>query len=1087
MHTQETYHFTFSIQQYLAFILIAAIVLVSALGHPMAAFAEGESTESESTTTQESTQQSTESESHEGDSGSTGDTGSEGEGGAPSEEEPAENGEDTSEETAGGETAESGEGESAAGTEDATDGAAGDNADSGSEEKQGAGDGEASVIETGKASSDSTVTNGANINDTSVENDTPPKTEHGGSVKTETESEESTAGTKTTNEGTETQTSSETKKETSEVESDGSGSHTETETKKETITKEEHTDAQEDNESSESSQQTSSNQNGEQTDTETNESEKTSEKDDVTQESSSEESSDTDSTKESAEQSTKSEEGSSESTKESTTTTEEKESELEWNAVPQTGGNVTVENGNTLASANDALAAAQSGLNTAADPDGAYIFSGDAESFGTLVSLFNVAITNSTGNLLLLQNPVDPILDLTNQFLGVFGDDSDAEGDSECSLLGCNSTDAKFNILTENVAEIKNKLVVRSGTGGNAAESSEGTAGVVTGNATAAGNVINFGNLQIIDSRYLVILMNKLGNLSGDIVLPPAKFFSKLSSSANVDGGSSFVTENDADIENKGDARADTGENEAAGEERAEIHTGDANAQSRVHNFINQNAIGGRPICFVVSIGGNWSGDIVGLPDGFSHEKTQFGHFVCGKGGSENTRELPENFNATTTNYAKILNEVLVEATTGGNKATGTDAYIETGDADAFLQILNVVNQNIIGQDWVFALFTITGNWSGDLMFGSQDFWDEVQRKLDARTFIDGARVHFTEESNLEIEKNASIKSFMPPMAVHYTISVTNTGGPAYHAELFDTLRGPEGEIVNQETWWLDTIPAGETIEVSYTMDFATSTPTGLYENSAQVKAITRNPSVKPFYGTFGHSDTVHTTVEARERETKEKPAVGGEEYYREDVQCPQYLSDYIGRGGSNDPEQVTLLQTFLRYHQGYENVRETGEYDSVTFQAVQDFQDTYESQILVPWGIANPTGYVYYTTRKHINELACDDGSEFPLSDEQKREMEQFRARVEDARKKSTPEPDTSRVGQNDDEETNSSELAETTPSTPDRTMTAAAAQALAPATEQQNIQSGTLLRDMMFDLRKALNVDKLIQSFLGDELTRR
>jgi len=38
----------------------------------------------------------------------------------------------------------------------------------------------------------------------------------------------------------------------------------------------------------------------------------------------------------------------------------------------------------------------------------------------------------------------------------------------------------------------------------------------------------------------------------------------------------------------------------------------------------------------------------------------------------------------------------------------------------------------------------------------------------------------------------------------------------------------------------------------------------------------------------------------------------------------------------------------------------------------VKEFQLEYKAEILDPWGISNPTGYVGRTTVQQINEIAC-------------------------------------------------------------------------------------------------------------------
>jgi len=89
-------------------------------------------------------------------------------------------------------------------------------------------------------------------------------------------------------------------------------------------------------------------------------------------------------------------------------------------------------------------------------------------------------------------------------------------------------------------------------------------------------------------------------------------------------------------------------------------------------------------------------------------------------------------------------------------------------------------------------------------------------------------------------------------------------------------------------------------------------------------------------------------------------------------VSCHPYLTDFIRYGEQNDTDQVKKLQKFLKDYEGHEEVVETGIYDEITRNAVLDFQKKYSGDILGYWSLAQPTGYVYKTTVKKINELYC-------------------------------------------------------------------------------------------------------------------
>ena len=93
---------------------------------------------------------------------------------------------------------------------------------------------------------------------------------------------------------------------------------------------------------------------------------------------------------------------------------------------------------------------------------------------------------------------------------------------------------------------------------------------------------------------------------------------------------------------------------------------------------------------------------------------------------------------------------------------------------------------------------------------------------------------------------------------------------------------------------------------------------------------------------------------------------------------CDAYLIGFLRIGYQNDPEQVRKLQLFLNEEMA-SGLPITGFFGPLTDAAVRAFQARYASEILAPWDITEPTGYVYLTTRKKINELNC--ARSFPLT----------------------------------------------------------------------------------------------------------
>lgn len=107
------------------------------------------------------------------------------------------------------------------------------------------------------------------------------------------------------------------------------------------------------------------------------------------------------------------------------------------------------------------------------------------------------------------------------------------------------------------------------------------------------------------------------------------------------------------------------------------------------------------------------------------------------------------------------------------------------------------------------------------------------------------------------------------------------------------------------------------------------------------------------------------------------------------DMSKCEYIGSYLKLGGANSSEQVTKLQTFLKNTEGL-NVDINGNFDQKTLDAVKAFQTKYLSEIMLPWGVTTPTGQVFFTTKKKINEIYCK--SVFALSPEQIAQIEAYK-----------------------------------------------------------------------------------------------
>jgi hypothetical protein len=121
-----------------------------------------------------------------------------------------------------------------------------------------------------------------------------------------------------------------------------------------------------------------------------------------------------------------------------------------------------------------------------------------------------------------------------------------------------------------------------------------------------------------------------------------------------------------------------------------------------------------------------------------------------------------------------------------------------------------------------------------------------------------------------------------------------------------------------------------------------------------------------------------------------------------------------------NSFADVAKLQLFLWQYEGFKDLLVSGIYDERTRAAVETFQIRYAADILIPWGLTSPTGHVYLTTQKKINELYCSRAfgisQEFALADSARQEIQLYNealARERALRSAPTWEPVSPTVGQ--------------------------------------------------------------------------
>lgn len=252
-------------------------------------------------------------------------------------------------------------------------------------------------------------------------------------------------------------------------------------------------------------------------------------------------------------------------------------------------------------------------------------------------------------------------------------------------------------------------------------------------------------------------------------------------------------TANSAQITNSVSTTAVTGSNTIEGS--GTIQTGHARSLSNITNTINQTLIGGSSLYILVNVLGNWSGNVFGLPEGLTWKYTPNGIVIytaedenspnkdSSTSSISNAETNDKNTNCETcktsietTNEAHINNNINVYALTGQNMIRG-DGVIETGNANAVSNIINVANTNIIGRNWFTAIVNVAGDWNGHLSFGQPNIWVGSRIETSQSPAVPGTEINMfvdvlnkgdADANNLIVEANLENPSYL---------TITDTGG----------------------------------------------------------------------------------------------------------------------------------------------------------------------------------------------------------------------------------------------------------------------------------------------------------------------
>jgi len=442
----------------------------------------------------------------------------------------------------------------------------------------------------------------------------------------------------------------------------------------------------------------------------------------------------------------------------------------------------------------------------------AVVFTGNAN---IVVGVMNTANSNITES--------DFSQFLYNAFGAVEGDLNLGEQINLFSGGFCLSGATCSHLVSDSEGNIENNVLIKALTGANAASTDSGVAYINTGNINVVADIFNVLNSNIIGSNWTKFIINIFNDWEGDLIMPSSYALEEFANqSSEVCGGNcngtSTVESNEMQINNNVSVTVDTGQNTVIARDGSGIiDTGIASAQSNISNIANSNIEDGNYFFMAVNNFGTWQGNIFSLPAGYEISEDAQGIKIYNVGPDQLAPGSGKpSSSIVRNNSGSIKNSVIINVSTGGNKAEAGDGtgYIQTGHASVLTDIMNILNSNVIGSNWLSGMVNIFGSWQGDLAFGRPDLWLAESAETEDSPTKPGQTITYTLTYKNNGDAPATGVKLLDDFDEKF-VSVEDTGG--------GTVIDNPGEI----EWDLGTLEAGETGSVSYTVNVNSDIPGG--------------------------------------------------------------------------------------------------------------------------------------------------------------------------------------------------------------------------------------------------------------------
>lgn len=518
---------------------------------------------------------------------------------------------------------------------------------------------------------------------------------------------------------------------------------------------------------------------------------------------------------------------------------------------------MNIDNTNEAQVNNNVETYAETGMNQADTSYDSIIVTGRAESESNILNKINQNVYGGDSFYLLIRVhgtwtgdvyglPAGLTWMWTSDGILIYNEDAEIE---PSALIPYDVDSYAANVTDMNDVVINNNINIDAITGRNEVGGIAG--GISTGNAFASANVMNIANTNIIGTNFSMAVINIFGDFDGDVSFSATD----LALSGSVVAGDSPVAKGTEliytyQIENVSD---ETATGVTLRQTLSKAYAGGTNNQQSVsvgtltpgqkktvtlYATVRDDLVAGtHSIVATATVDSNEADENIG--DNVS--LLQMAVEIPGTEGSD-TGTTTDGGTGTSTN----------DGTDDSGPGTTTDDGTSTEDQSTDTSGGDTTNT----EETTSNTQPSSGGSSPSPGGGRSSKTKSIEREEEP---VDPSKPpHIIVEKFADVDEDRVVTA---GEEVDYTIVVTNKGGNAYDAEVFDTLTNPIGSVVSEQSWELGTILPGEVIKLTYTTAYALNTPTGKYKNTASVVAYRAEDGKKSGADPLKVDDAVHSVT----------------------------------------------------------------------------------------------------------------------------------------------------------------------------------------------------------------------------------